>query len=244
MGVSLPPALSSQLHNVLPSGQGVLVTEVAANSPAAKAGLKTNDVLVGYDDRRTSPSSSSVVAARAPGQEATPARFMGSFKQVAINPGNSGGPLLDDSGRLIGMTTAIISPSGAFAGIGFAIPVDEINEIVPQLIRHGKVVRPRLGVQVAEDQLARKVGVDEGTLVVKVMPDSAAARAGIRGTRHNESGHIVLGDVIMAVNGQAVAHGKDLASVLERYEVGDTVTLTIVRAGEHSDVQVTLQAAE
>jgi S1-C subfamily serine protease len=163
---------------------------------------------------------------------------------AAINPGNSGGPLLDSSGRLIGMTTAIISPSGAFAGIGFAIPVDEINEIVPQLIRHGKVVRPRLGVQVAEDQLARKVGVDEGTLVIKVMPDSAAARAGIRGTRRDESGQIVLGDVIVAVNGQAVAHGKDLASFLERYKVGDTVTLTIVRAGERSDVQVTLQAAE
>jgi len=163
---------------------------------------------------------------------------------AAINPGNSGGPLLDSSGRLIGMTTAIISPSGAFAGIGFAIPVDEINEIVPQLIRHGKVVRPRLGVQVAEDQLARKVGVDEGTLVIKVMPDSAAARAGIRGTRRDESGQIVLGDVIVAVNGQAVAHGKDLASFLERYKVGDTVTLTIVRAGERSDVRVTLQAAE
>jgi S1-C subfamily serine protease len=163
---------------------------------------------------------------------------------AAINPGNSGGPLLDSSGRLIGMTTAIISPSGAFAGIGFAIPVDEINEIVPQLIQHGKVVRPRLGVQVAEDQLARQVGVDQGTLVIKVMPDSPAARAGLQGTRRDESGQIVLGDVIVAVNGQPIAKGKDLASILERFKVGDTVTLTIVRSGERSDVLVTLQAAE
>ncbi len=95
-----------------------------------------------------------------------------------INPGNSGGPLFDSAGRLIGMNTAIVSPSGASAGIGFAIPVDEINEIVPQLIRHGKVVRPRLGVQLADNQLAEQLGIEEGVLIVKVTPQSPAARAG------------------------------------------------------------------
>ena len=98
---------------------------------------------------------------------------------AAINPGNSGGPLLDSAGRLIGMNTAIISPSGASAGIGFAIPVDEINQIVPQLIRPGKVVRPRLGVQIAEGQLAQSWESNQGALIVKVVPDSPAALAGL-----------------------------------------------------------------
>src|SRR4029077_1967283 len=87
---------------------------------------------------------------------------------AAINPGNSGGPLLDSSGRLIGMNTAILSESGTFGGIGFASPVDEINRVVPQLINHGTVVRPRLGVQIAEDQQARQLGVKEGAMVVRV----------------------------------------------------------------------------
>ena len=107
---------------------------------------------------------------------------------AAINPGNSGGPLLDSAGRLIGMNTAILSPSGTFAGIGFAIPVDEINRIAPQLISHGKVVHPRLGVQLAEDQLAQQLNVDKGALIMKVMPNSAAAQAGLRGTQRDRSG--------------------------------------------------------
>ena len=97
---------------------------------------------------------------------------------AAINPGNSGGPLLDSSGRLIGVNTAIYSPSGASAGIGFAIPVDEVNRIVPQLIRHGKVVRPGLGVQVAPDHLADELGIN-GVVIVGVQPGSPAAKAGL-----------------------------------------------------------------
>jgi len=102
---------------------------------------------------------------------------------AAINPGNSGGPLLDSSGRLIGMNTAILSESGSFAGIGFAIPVDEINRVVPQLVNNGKVVRPRLGVQIAEDEQAHQLGVKEGALVVRVFPGSPAEAAGLQGVR-------------------------------------------------------------
>jgi S1-C subfamily serine protease len=163
---------------------------------------------------------------------------------AAINPGNSGGPLLDSSGRLIGMNTAILSPSGAFAGIGFAIPVDEINQVVPQLIQHGKVVRPRIGVQLVEDQLARRLGVDRGALVLKVVPNSPAAQAGLRGTGRDRDGQIHLGDVIIAIDGKPIKAAKDLYSTLDHHKVGDTVTLTIIRDGENQDVPVTLPEIE
>jgi S1-C subfamily serine protease len=163
---------------------------------------------------------------------------------AAINPGNSGGPLMDSAGRLIGMNTAILSPSGASAGIGFAIPVDEINEIVPQLISNGKIVRPRLGVQIAEDQMAQQLGVDKGALIVKVMPNSPAAKAALQGTRRDQSGQILLGDIIVAIDGKAVNAGKDLFATLERDHVGDTITLTVVRDGQRQDFKVTLEAAE
>jgi S1-C subfamily serine protease len=163
---------------------------------------------------------------------------------AAINPGNSGGPLLDSAGRLIGMNTSIISPSGTFAGIGFAIAVDEINGVVPQLIRHGKVVRPRLGVQLAEDQLTRQLGIDQGALILKVVPGSPAAAAGLLETRRDQAGNIVLGDVIVAMDGQAIARSLDLFTALEQHQAGDTVTLTIVRNQQRQDVKVTLQAAQ
>jgi S1-C subfamily serine protease len=146
-----------------------------------------------------------------------------------INPGNSGGPLLDSAGRLIGMNTAILSPSGAFAGIGFAIPVDEINRVVPELIQHGKVVRPHLGVQLAPDELARQLGVEHGALIIKVVPGSAAERAGLRGTARDASGHIQRGDVIVAIDGKPIENSEDLYSALQQRKVGDTVPLTIMR---------------
>jgi S1-C subfamily serine protease len=163
---------------------------------------------------------------------------------AAINPGNSGGPLLDSAGRLIGMNTAIISPSGAFAGIGFAIPVDEVNQYVPELIRHGKVVRPRLGVQVAEDQLTRQMGVEKGALILKVLPDSAAATAHLQGTRRGDNGQIHLGDVILSIDGTPINTAKDLNAALQKYHVGDTVKLTILRDGQHQDVSVTLRGSQ
>jgi S1-C subfamily serine protease len=163
---------------------------------------------------------------------------------AAINPGSSGGPLLDSAGRLIGMNTAIISPSKAFAGIGFAIPVDDINRIVPQLIRHGRVVHPRLGVQAAPDQVAHQLGVEQGALILKVLPDSPAAQAGLQPTRRDAHGHIHLGDVIVAIDQKPIQNVNDLYAALEQYQVGDTVTLTILRNGERRQARVTLQAAE
>jgi S1-C subfamily serine protease len=161
-----------------------------------------------------------------------------------INPGNSGGPLLDSAGRLIGMNTAIASPSGGFVGIGFAIPVDEVNQIATQLIQHGKVVRPGLGVQVADDQLARRLGVDHGALIVKVVPDSAAADADLQPTRRDRSGQIHLGDVILALDGKTIDNVQDLYSALEHHRVGDKVKLTIERDGKRQDVEVTLKALQ
>jgi S1-C subfamily serine protease len=158
---------------------------------------------------------------------------------AAINPGNSGGPLLDSAGRLIGVNTAIYSPSGAFAGIGFAIPVDEVNRVVPQLIRDGKVTRPALGVQLAPDQLARRLGL-KGALVADVQPDSPAAKAGLRPTRRDENNHVQFGDVIVAVDDKPIRSANDLLDLLERHRPGDTVPLTVLRDGQEEKVTVTL----
>ncbi len=158
---------------------------------------------------------------------------------AAINPGNSGGPLLDSAGRLIGVNTAIYSPSGASSGIGFAVPVDEVNRVVPELIRHGRVIRPGIGVTVANDSITRRLGVT-GVLVVNVQPGSTAAKAGLRGIRQLR-GEIVLGDIITAINGQAVNNYDDLRNVLDRYRVGDQVTLDLVRDGGTIKLRITLE---
>ncbi len=161
---------------------------------------------------------------------------------AAINPGNSGGPLLDSAGRLIGVNTAIYSPSGASSGIGFAVPVDEVNRVVPQVIRHGKVIRPGLGVVLANQRLIRDLDLP-GVLVLKVQPGSTAARAGIRGTRQVPGG-LVLGDIILAVNGEPVTDYNSLRDQIERYKVGETVTLTILRDGKKIKVPLSLEAME
>ncbi len=162
---------------------------------------------------------------------------------AAINPGNSGGPLLDSSGRLIGVNTAIYSPSGASAGIGFAIPVDEVNRIVPQLIRHGKVVRPGLGVQVASDHLADELGIS-GVVIVGVQPGSPAAKAGLRPTRRDAANRILLGDVITAVGKHPVQSVQDLFAALGEYEAGATVKLTLLRDGAEQQVDVGLESIQ
>ncbi len=158
-----------------------------------------------------------------------------------LNPGNSGGPLLDSAGRIIGMNTAILSPTGANAGIGFAIPVDCINRIVPQIIRGDTTPQPQLGVTTAEDHLARGLGLD-GVLLLTVTPNTTAEKAGLRGTQRNEQGKIVLGDVITAVDGQPAHTTDDFYRLLGRRKIGDTVQLTILREGKKREVPVVLEA--
>ncbi len=160
---------------------------------------------------------------------------------AAINPGNSGGPLLDSAGRLIGVNTAIYSPSGSSAGIGFAVPVDTVNRVVPQLIRHGRVVRPGLGGRFANDITAQRMGID-GVLTVDVAEGSAAHGAGLVGMRRDGQGQLILGDVIVAIERQPVRSLDDLMRLLDRYDVGDTVQVAIVRNGQREILPVTLQA--
>jgi S1-C subfamily serine protease len=162
---------------------------------------------------------------------------------AAINPGNSGGPLLDSSGLLIGMTTAIVSPSHAWAGIGFAIPVDEINQYVPEIIKHGKVARPGLGVQVVTDpevvrQLQRELQIESGLVIRSVVKDGPAAKAGIRSAWQDAQGIHV--DVIVAIDGEPVNNAKDLYSIMEKHKIGDTVKVTMEHDGQRRDVSVTL----
>ncbi len=163
---------------------------------------------------------------------------------AAINPGNSGGPLLDSAGRLIGINTAIYSPSGASAGIGFAVPVDTVNRVAPQLIKAGKYIRPALGIEVDEglnQRLAQLRGV-AGVVVLRVTPGSAAEAAGLKGARISPDGGIVPGDTILAVDGKAVDSVGKLLATLDDHRVGDTVKLTILREGKKIELPVTLQA--
>lgn len=161
---------------------------------------------------------------------------------AAINPGNSGGPLLDSAGRLIGVNTAIYSPSGAYAGIGFAVPVDIVNRVVPQLIRHGTVEHAGLGVSILDDAAARQLGVERGVLIFKVPEDSAAGKAGLHPTTIDDQGQIDMGDVIVAVNGREVTNSNDLFNALDGMTVGEEVMLTVSRDGKEEPVKVTLQA--
>jgi S1-C subfamily serine protease len=160
---------------------------------------------------------------------------------AAINPGNSGGPLLDSAGRLIGVNTAIYSPSGAYAGVGFAIPVDMVNQIVPELIAHGKLVRPGLGAGIAPPQIAQQLGIT-GALVISVREGSAAEKVGIRPTTLDANGRIRLGDVIVAVDGDPVTAAQDLFKLLQKHQVGDEVTVTVQRPDGKHDLSVRLQA--
>lgn len=158
---------------------------------------------------------------------------------AAINPGNSGGPLLDSNGLLIGVNTAIVSPSRASAGIGFAIPVDEVNRVVTELIRHGRLIRPSLGVRVAADQINERLG---GVLIVDVVPDGPAHRAGLMPTRRDETGRLRLGDIIVAIDGKPIKSANEFFAVLSNYKVGAAVTLSIRRDNKPIEVEATLSA--
>ena len=158
---------------------------------------------------------------------------------AAINPGNSGGPLLDSACLLIGVNTAIFSTSGVSAGIGFAIPVDEVNRVVPELIKHGKVTKPGLGVTLAPDNMSKQ-WVPEGVVVLDVLPEGAAAKAGIRGSSRQKTGTIVLGDVIKSVDGKPIKVLKDLYSVLDAKKVGEVVKVLVLREEVEMGFDITL----
>ena len=160
---------------------------------------------------------------------------------AAINPGNSGGPLLDSAGRLIGVNTQIVSPSGAFAGIGFAVPVDTVNRIVPELIKHGKLIRPGLGVSLVPDAMAKRWGI-KGLIIGKVSRGSGAEQAGLKGARETIAGRVELGDIIMSVDGKQVETIDDLMDVMERHKVNDQVTVEVLRGSRRERVSVNLQA--
>jgi S1-C subfamily serine protease len=165
---------------------------------------------------------------------------------AAINPGNSGGPLLDSAGRLIGINTAIYSPSGASAGVGFAVPVDTVNRVVPQLIATGRYAPPSLGIEtddILSREIARRMRVT-GVAIVRVRPNTGAARAGLQGIRIGARNTIIPGDVILSVDGKEVTNAALLNARLDDYKVGDTVRLKVWREGKQIEVAVTLQQGE
>ena len=158
---------------------------------------------------------------------------------AAINPGNSGGPLLDSAGRLVGVNTAIYSPSGQNAGIGFAVPVEVVNRVVPDLIQYGKAIRPGLGVTIANESISKRLGI-EGILVINVQSGSSAEKAGLRGTKRIY-GEIVLGDIITSVNDVKILNFDDLRNELDKYSIGQEVKIGVNRDGAHLQIIVILE---
>jgi S1-C subfamily serine protease len=158
---------------------------------------------------------------------------------AAINPGNSGGPLLDSAGRLIGVNTAIVSPSGGYAGVGFAIPVDTVNWVVPELIANGQIRRPTMGIELVADHATRRLGL-EGALVGNVVRGSGADEAGMRPTYRSRNGRWVMGDLIVEVEGVPVTSSGELWLALERRSAGEIVKVTVERDGRevHLDVRL------
>jgi len=165
---------------------------------------------------------------------------------AAINPGNSGGPLLDSAGRLIGINTAIYSPSGANAGIGFAVPVDTVNRVVPQLISKGKYTRAALGIGIDEDINQRLTDLLQikGVVILNVPHGTAAAAAGLHGVITTRDGSIIPGDIITAIEGKPVDSVSKLVARLDDFRVGDKIRLTVLRQGKSREVPVILQAGE
>lgn len=162
---------------------------------------------------------------------------------AAINPGNSGGPLLNSQGQIIGVNTMIYSPSGASAGIGFAIPVNTVKEIVPQLIAHGRMVRPVIGVVLGPEQWAHQSGI-QGVPILRVEINSPAAEAGLEGATRNNWGQIMLGDVIIGIDKKVTPDQDQLMSALEKHKPGDKVELHIVRNGQLMKRKIRLTAPE
>ncbi|EKE43498.1 DegP [Oceaniovalibus guishaninsula JLT2003] len=162
---------------------------------------------------------------------------------AAINPGNSGGPLLDSAGRLIGVNTAIYSPSGASAGIGFAVPVDTVNRVVPQLIARGRYSPPGMGIVTdpRADALLARTG-RRGAVVLAVEEGSPAAEAGIVAARLMRNGNLVPGDIIVGIDDHDISTGSELSATLDRYRAGQSVTVHLLRDGRRQQVDIVLQS--
>jgi len=165
---------------------------------------------------------------------------------AAVNPGNSGGPLLDSAGRLIGVNTAIYSPSGASAGVGFAVPVDTVNRVVPQLIGQGKYVRPSLGIEIDQDindAVTSQLGV-KGIVILKVRQNSPAAKSGLKGITVNRDRSYTIGDIITAVQGKQVDTTAKLLARLDDFQAGQTIKITIMRNEVEREVTITLSSEQ
>ena len=162
---------------------------------------------------------------------------------AAINPGNTGGPLLNSLGQLVGVNTAIYSPSGASAGIGFAIPVNTVREVVPQLISYGRILRPIMGVELASDRWRRRYGI-KGLPVVRVFPGLPAAKAGLRGASRGPRGDIRLGDVIVAIDEEKVRNHDDYFTIMEKHKPGDAVTVTSRLNDEERNIRIVLTESQ
>src|SRR5258705_1711137 len=165
---------------------------------------------------------------------------------ASINPGNSGGPLLDSHGRMIGINSQILSPSGASAGVGFAVPVNIAKRIVPQLLKSGEVRRPQLGIGTRDVQPLKSqldLPVSDGVIIIQVAPGEAAANAGLRGVTQTENGDFAIGDIILGMDSEKIANTDDLYRLLDKHQVGDMVQLQILRNGRRTTVPVRLTAS-
>jgi len=160
---------------------------------------------------------------------------------AAINPGNSGGPLLDSFGRLIGVNTAIISPSGTYSGVGFAVPVDTVNRIVTKLINHGKVGRPGFGISLIPEHIMSRIGA-EGVGILEVFKGSSAEEAGLREVKRLSNGRVQMGDIIIEVAGSKIRGSSDLVRILDKHEVGDEVDIIIIRENVKKSIQIVIQS--
>ena len=162
---------------------------------------------------------------------------------AAINPGNSGGPLLNSLGQLVGVNTAIYSPSGASSGIGFAIPVNTVKRVVPELIQYGRVQTPILGItRIPQPDYYRRLWGIDGVIVMDVLDGTGPQRAGMRGLTRSQRGRIQLGDVIVAIDDQPVRNENDYADIMEQFRPGDVVTVTTVRDNARLEYEIELQA--
>jgi len=176
---------------------------------------------------------------------------IGNFKiydmiqtDAAINQGNSGGPLLNSSGEVIGVNTMIVSRSGSSAGLGFAVPVDTVKKIVPQLIKHGKIIRPALWVGILSEEIQKRFTDVKGAALRYVDPDGPAGRAGLQGMMKDKFGRIFLGDVITKINGKEISSGDDLYHEIGKYKINEKVTIEYLREGKKKKTNVKLRALQ